>query len=92
MNILYIYLGIAVILFIFIIWFVGRLIIRTTMVKDHTCPKCGNRYWDRIHRNFFEKFLTAGTKIRRYRCDNPSCHFEGYRISRRYTMNKKQQG
>ncbi len=89
MNVLYIYLAVALILLVFVIWAIGRLIIRSIMVKNHICPKCGNHYWDRVHRNFFEKMLTAGTKIRRYRCDNPSCHFEGYRISRRYSMKKK---
>ncbi len=78
---------VIVVLFI-LINIIGRIIIYSTMVRDSICPKCKNRYWERLKRNPFEKMLTLGTKIRRYRCDNPECQHVVFRISRRYTQGR----
>lgn len=44
-----------------------------------TCPVCGKHNTTRIHRNRMDRFLSLFLPLRRYRCLQPKCGWEGLR-------------
>jgi hypothetical protein len=44
--------------------------------QSPSCPHCGEGV-QRIHRRLLDHLLSLLRPIRRYRCDNPACQWEG---------------
>jgi len=44
--------------------------------KSPTCPRCGETV-HRIHRRFVDHIASLLRPVRRYRCENPACQWEG---------------
>jgi hypothetical protein len=45
-------------------------------VQNPTCPRCGGAV-ERIRRRFIDRVLSLFRPVRRYRCENFLCHWEG---------------
>ena len=43
----------------------------------HKCPECNLRTLVLIHRRSIDRMINRIYPIRRYRCRNPECHWEG---------------
>jgi hypothetical protein len=71
------------------VYFIARAIFLRKVVRDGQCPHCSGVDFHRIHRSLGEKLLGYGTEVRRYRCANPECNWEGLRLRdrRRRTKN-----
>lgn len=44
------------------------------------CPRCGEQRWHRIHRTLNDHLIGWGLNLRRYRCENPQCRWQGLRM------------
>lgn len=42
----------------------------------HSCPECGGRVC-RVHRHIGDRLIALFLNVRRYRCENPECAWEG---------------
>jgi hypothetical protein len=65
---------------IFVVW---RLRWRlTTMPRfiDRKCSRCGSDL-HRVHRRRFDRVLNVFVPVRRYRCKNRACRWQGLRVS-----------
>ena len=59
--------------------------VRVRLMKryaDHACPKCGGEL-RRRHRHWPDRVLSLLVPVKRYRCKNAGCQWEGLRINRR---------
>jgi len=63
-----------------IAYFTARLLYLRRVVRDGQCPQCFGIDFTRVHRSSGEKLLGYGTDVRRYRCANPECRWEGLRL------------
>ena len=61
------------------IWWYGRRVIQQRAARGETCPHCGQDQFQRAHRSLPEHLFGTGLKVRRYRCLNPDCGWEGLR-------------
>jgi hypothetical protein len=64
---------------LFVIWELARFWLQRKIANDRTCPKCHGEKFYRIHRRFYERILGVGMHVRRYRCSDPQCNWEGLR-------------
>lgn len=43
----------------------------------YTCPRCGERDLIRVHRRFIDRLLSVFVRLRRFRCAQFQCQWEG---------------
>lgn len=67
-----------------LIWVIRWQFLNAKTWSPSECPKCGSEL-HRIHRTSFDRLLsqTLLPEARRYRCENPYCHWDGLRRHRR---------
>jgi hypothetical protein len=63
-----------------IAFFIARFLFLRRVMRDGQCPQCFGVEFHRAHRSLGEKLLGYGTEVRRYRCANPECNWEGLRL------------
>lgn len=61
------------------VWWYGRRQVIQRAVHNDKCPQCGQDKWHRIHRHLPDHVFGVGLKVRRYRCANSECNWEGLR-------------
>jgi hypothetical protein len=60
--------------------------VRVRLMKryaDHACPKCGGDL-HRRHRHWPDRVLSLLVPVKRYRCKDAECQWEGLRVNRRH--------
>jgi hypothetical protein len=62
------------------LWLAGRWRLRQRVAHGEHCPQCGQTEWHRRHRNLADHVFGLGMNVRRYRCKNHECHWEGLRF------------
>jgi hypothetical protein len=67
--------------FAFIVWRVRWRIMRQPQLRDLECPHCGGEL-HRIHRRTIDRFVSLYVPVRRYRCKNRDCRWQGLRVGR----------
>jgi hypothetical protein len=61
------------------LWWYGRRQLQRRAAAHDKCPRCGQDQWHRVHRSLPDHIFGIGLKVRRFRCANPSCQWEGLR-------------
>ena len=61
------------------LWWYGRRQLRRRAVSGDKCPRCGQAQWHRIHRTLPDHVFGVGLTVRRFRCANEACQWEGLR-------------
>lgn len=61
------------------VWAYGQRVVRRRAAHGETCPRCGQSKLHRIHRTLPDHLFGLGLRVRRYRCLNPDCRWEGLR-------------
>jgi hypothetical protein len=86
-------LGIALIAgaVVFFAWRVRYRIIHSSRWLAKACPRCGAEL-TRVPRNFFDRIAAIFLPVRRYACNNPTCGWQGLRITRGKRRKDRAQG
>jgi len=62
-------------------WRVRWRLLRTPRFTDRVCPSCGSAL-HRVHRRSLDRAISLIVPVRRYRCDNRECRWNGLRFGR----------
>jgi hypothetical protein len=76
----YLLIAAGIVFIAYIAWVLAKSWLRRQVTKDHTCPRCHREKFIHIHRRFYERLLSRDMHLRRYRCANPNCGWEGLRL------------
>ncbi len=66
---------------IFLAWRVRYRVIHSTRWTARACPACGGEL-TRVPRRTLDRMAAVLLPVRRYACNNPTCGWQGLRISR----------
>jgi predicted RNA-binding Zn-ribbon protein involved in translation (DUF1610 family) len=66
----------------FVVWRTRWRLVRMPRFTTLACPRCGSDL-RRIHRSTSDRILGLFVPLRRYRCSNRECAWQGLRVSRR---------
>ena len=72
-------LGAVVVMGLGAIWLWGHLLLRRRVLTTRECPRCGQTDWHRRHRHLADHIFGLGLNVRRYRCGNTECNWDGLR-------------
>jgi len=64
-----------------ILWRIRWRLLNTVRYTGRQCPRCGSAL-HRVHRRGLDRALNVAVPVRRYRCDNRECHWNGLRFGR----------
>ncbi len=64
-----------------IVWRIRWRLLNNVRFTDRQCPRCGSAL-HRVHRRGLDRALSVAVPVRRYRCDNRECHWNGLRFGR----------
>ena len=56
---------------------IARKIVAVRISRGDSCPKCRKLQFLRVRRRLHQRLFCMGMRARRYRCQNPSCEWEG---------------
>jgi hypothetical protein len=62
------------------LWLAGHWLLRRRVARGLNCPRCGQDRWHRRHRQLADLAFGWGINVRRFRCGNPECNWEGLRL------------
>jgi hypothetical protein len=62
-------------------WRVRWRLMRSVSLSTLRCPKCGGSL-HRVHRRFLDRAISRFVPVRRYRCSNHECHWNGLRVGK----------
>lgn len=66
---------------IFLLWRVRYRVVHSTRWTAKACPACGGEL-TRVPRHALDRIAAVFLPVRRYACNNPTCGWQGLRISR----------
>ncbi len=61
------------------LWLAGHIRLRRRLPAARECPRCGLNDWHRRRRHLADHIFGMGLNVRRYRCGNAECNWEGLR-------------
>lgn len=64
-----------------VIWRIRHRLLTLPKFSDAQCPRCGGEL-TRIHRRWLDRMLNLFVPLRRYRCKNNECTWQGLRVHR----------
>ena len=61
----------------------GSATVRSRYLSSVSCPHCGQHKLQRIHRRLVDRLLGSFVTLRRFKCCDSRCHWEGNLVQKR---------